>query len=152
MISRIFFRQLSAFLYHFDIISVSGDCMHFTFEKLIKFLKAEVWSINFTTFFSDFCSVSFSRLKYTSLSKTCQLGAGTSMIRQFHDFLAGFLIFSPTVRRGGGGVARGLHSQTLATCWIAVLGWGHCFCCCRGCCRGCCSWGQCCCLVWRPSI
>ena len=70
----------------------------------------------------------------------------------FTIFLARFLTFSPTVRRGGGSGARGLHSQTLATCWIAVLGWGHCWCCCRGCCRGCCSWGQCCCLVWRPSI
>ena len=82
--SRIFFKQLAAFLYHFDIIFVSGDSMHFTFEK--KFASRSMIYQFYDFFSSNFCSVSFSRLKYTSHSKTCQIGAGTSMIRQFHDF------------------------------------------------------------------
>ena len=46
-------------------------------------------------FSSNFCSVSFSRLKYTSHSKTCQIGAGTSMIRQFHDFFGQIFDIQP---------------------------------------------------------
>ena len=80
-----FLQAAFSFLYHFDIISVSGDWMHFTFEKLIKFLQAEVWSINFTIFFW-FLFSQFHQFEKHSLSKTCQIVAGTSMIRQFHDF------------------------------------------------------------------
>ena len=97
--------------------------------------------------FSQFQQIEI-HFTFKNLSNWCRHKYDPSISR---FFLARFLTFSPTVRRGGGSGARGLHSQTLATCWIAVLGWGHCYC--RGCCRGCCSWGQCCCcLVWRPSI
>ena len=49
-----FLQATFSFLHHFDIISVSGDWMHFTFEKLIKLLQTEVWSIYFTIFLQIF--------------------------------------------------------------------------------------------------